>query len=341
MHRNVRHEHDPGQRLAAAVFAVGLVILVGAFGYAYIEGWSFLDALYMSVITVTTVGLTEVKELDAAGRMFTIVLVLGGVAVFSYAITTLANYLIAGELQGMLGRKRMQKQIDQLEQHYIVCGCGRMGLQVAREFRREKKPLVILDLDQAKVDLAIADGYLAYVGDAGDDDMLRMTGVERAKGLVTAMDSDATNLMVVLSARALNQDLFIVSRMNVESSESKLIRAGANRVLTPYGIGGRRMAQLAVRPNVVEFLEVVTHDEELELWLEDFTVAIDAHIAGCALGASNVREKTGANILALRQRTGKLMVAPTEETVLQAGDIIVALGTREQLEKLRRMSVHA
>lgn len=334
----VRHERDPGRRLAAAVFAVGVVILVGAFGFAFIERWTFLDALYMSVITVTTVGLTEVRELDAPGRLFTIFLVLGGVAVFSYSITTLANYLIAGELQGMLGRKRMQKQIDQLRQHYIVCGCRRMGFQVAREFRREKKPMVILDLDQEKVDIAIADGYLALVGDAGDDDMLRMVGVERAKGLVTAMDSDATNLMVVLSARALNESLFIVSRMNADSTESKLITAGANRVLTPYGIGGRRMAQLAVRPNVVEFLEVVTHDEELELWLEDFTVAIDARIAGSALGASSVREETGANILALRQRTGKLMVAPTPETVLQPGDIIVALGTREQLEKLREVS---
>ena len=328
-----------GRRLTKPILAFALVICVGGFGYHVLEqDWSLLDSFYMAVITVTTVGLREVRPLDSVGQVFTILLIFFGVGTFTYFATSVANYLIAGELKGYLGQRRMHNKIQQLKEHFIVCGYGRMGMEVARDFRRERKPLVVVDRSQEGVARAVEDGYLTLVGDAGDDDVLRQAGVERARGLITVIDEDATNLMVVLSARALNEALFIVARANAETTSSKLVAAGANRVLWPYGLSGRRLTQMALRPNVVEFLELVMHDEELELCLEELTVAIESTLDGAAIGSARLRETTGANVVAVRQRTGKLLVAPAPETVLHAADIVVALGTSTQLSRLREMA---
>ena len=327
-----------GWRLRKPVIAFALVICIGGVGYHLLEDdWSLLDSFYMAVITVTTVGLREVQPLDGPGRVFTIFLIFVGVGAFTYFATSVANYLIAGELKGYLELRKMRNKIEQLSDHFIVCGFGRMGIQVARDFKRERQPLVVVDKSEDAVSRAAELGYLAALGDAGDDNVLRQAGIERARGLITVIDDDATNLMVVLTARALNDKLFIVARANAEMTDSKLVAAGANRVLWPYGLGGRRMAQMALRPNVVEFLELVMHDEELELCLEELPIAIESKLDGAAIGPARLREATGANIVAVRQRTGKLLVAPRPDTSLQAGDIVVALGTREQLNRLQAM----
>jgi voltage-gated potassium channel len=334
----VSPESGIARRFTKPVLTFALVLLVGALGYHHLERMAPLEALYMAVITVTTVGFQEVHPLGVGGRVFTIFLVFFGVGAFTYFATTVADYLIAGELRGFLEKRKMQKRTEQLSQHFIVCGYGRMGAQVAREFRREKEPLVVVENSEDAATSAIQAGYLTLQGDAGNDEVLRSAGIERARGLVAVLDSDAANLLVTLSARALNEKLFIVARTNSEMSESKLIAAGADRVLFPHGLGGRRIAQMALRPNVVEFLEVVMHDEELELWLEEMTVAIGSKLDGCAIHGAEIRRATGANIVAVRQRTGKLLAAPTPDTRLQAGDIIVAVGTRPQLVALREMS---
>jgi len=334
----VEPEGGIARRFAKPLSFFVAVVLCGALGYWALEKMSFLDALYMAVITVTTVGFGEVRPLDAPGRVFTIILVLFGVGAFTYCATTVANYLIAGEIKGFLTRRKMEQQIRQLDNHFIVCGYGRMGTEVAREFRRQSQPLVVIEQDRAAADRAVQAGHLTLHGDAQNDEVLRTAGVQRARGLVAVLDTDAANLMVTLSARTLSEKLFIVSRVNSEASESKLIAAGANRVLFPHGLGGRRIAQMALRPNVVEFLEVVMHDEELELWLEELPVGIESPLDGRAIGSANIRGATGANIVALRQRTGKLTVAPLPETVVQAGDILIALGTRAQLSALRELT---
>jgi len=326
-------------RLLAAIGGLALVIAIGTGGYFLLEPeWSLLDAVYMSVITVTTVGFKEARPLDDTGRIFTLMLVLFGVGAFTYAATSVANYLIAGDLGGLLERRRMQDRVKKLSGHFIICGYGRMGEQVASELDREKNPLVVIESDQAAIEQATDADRAVVEGDACDDDVLRRAGVERARALIAVLDSDATNLMVTLSARAINPDLFIVARANTQLTQKKLTAAGADRVLWPYGLGGRRIAQMALRPNVVEFLEVVMHDEELELQLEEMKIAIESRLDGTAIGASAVREKTGANVVAIRRRTGKMLVAPTAETPLEAGDILVALGTREQLNQLRELS---
>ncbi|MFH1747020.1 MAG: potassium channel protein [Planctomycetota bacterium] len=331
------------QRLFKSLFVLGTVVMGGAVGYYLLEGqrgWTAIDAIYMSVITVATVGYGEVHDLDQTGRLFTVVLILCGVGAFTYTITSVGNYLIAGELKGIWDKRRMEKKIIQLNNHYIVCGFGRMGYQVADEFRRQKHDLVVVDRSEEAIERARTAGFLTVLGDAGDDETLNQAGIERARGLVTAIDDDAKNVLVVLSARSMNESLFIVSRANVEGTESKLITAGANRVLWPYGISGRRLTHMALRPHVVEFLELVMHDEELELIMEELTVAIGSALEGAAIQASGVRGTTGATIVALRKRTGKMLVAPGPDTVLEAGDILVALGTRVQLEMLHKLAHH-
>lgn len=334
---------QPLQR-AALVFLV--VNIFGTVGYYLIEHdrqppWTLLDCLYMTVITVATVGYTEVHVLTDVGRVFTILVIFAGVGSFTYLATTAANYVIAGELQGLWSKRRMERQIEQLSGHFIVCGYGRMGSQVARDFRRQKQALVVVDARVEGLEAAQRDGYLVVAGDGGDDEVLRRAGVERARGLVSTVTDDADNLMVVLSARALNPKLFIVARVSTERNTAKLAAAGANRVMWPYGLGGRRMAQMALRPNVVEFLEFVMHDEELELLLEEVVVAIGAPLDGAAIGQAAIREKTGAMLVAIRQRTGKMIVAPQPSTELAAGDIVVALGTREQLAQLVELATGA
>jgi voltage-gated potassium channel len=332
------------RQLGRAIVVFICVTVLGACGYYIIERpqhWSVLDAIYMSVITVSTVGFTEVHEPGPAGRVFTIFLILIGVGAFAYLATSVANYIITGEIEGYWSRRRMEKTIARLTDHYIVCAFGRMGSQVADEFNREGRPVVVVDPHEDAARKARDAGFLVVQGDAGDDDVLRQAGVERARALVSCLDDDAGNLLVVLSARALNEKLFLVARTNHHETASKLAAAGANRVLWPYGLSGRRMAQMALRPNVVEFLEIVMHDQELELLLEEVPIAIGSVLADQSIGALDVRGKTGTMLVAVRQRTGRMHVAPASDTVLSAGDIAVALGTREQLQRLRSLATNA
>lgn len=326
------------QRILHAVLAFLAVIALGTIGYLLLSDWSLVDSLYMAVITISTVGYREVGEMPPAGKIFTIALIIVGVGSFTYLISTVHNYLIAGQLFGRLERRAMRKRIEQLSNHVIICGYGRMGAQVASAFKREHATVVVVDADPEKCEKAIAAGHIAIAGDAETAETLNAAALDRARALVAVVDDDASNLMVVFTARHIREDLFIVARANKQSSEQKLQSAGANRVLWPYGIAGRRMAQMAMRPNVVEFLEVVMHDEELELWLEETKIAIESSLDGLEIGASQIRKQTGANIVALRGRAGKMIVTPTPETRLQAGDIVVAIGTREQLRKLNEMA---
>jgi voltage-gated potassium channel len=322
------------QRLLNIGLIFCLIIALGSIGYKIIEGWSWLDSFYMAVITVTTVGFGEAHPLTPAGRIFTVVLIVLGVAGITYAFGALTNYLVAGELLGILERRRMAQQIKSMQGHYIVCGFGRVGHQVCVELEQEGRPLVVVDANQTSIDRARAQGYAIVIGDAGDDQTLLDAGLERATGLVAAVDSDAANIMVVLSARALNPELYIVARANVEDTEAKLLRAGADRVISPYSLGGRRIAEMLMRPDVVDFLDVVMHDESLELFLENLVVAQGCSLDRCSIGQARIRGETGANILGLKRKEGGLVIAPEASTVLYDGDVLIALGTRQQLEAL-------
>jgi voltage-gated potassium channel len=325
------------RRLLNVCLIFGSIIIFGGTGYKLVEGWSWIDSFYMAIITVTTVGFGEIYPLTPAGRLFTVVLILLGVGGITYTFSALTNYVIAGELQGILEKRRMTRQIKSLRGHFIVCGFGRVGHQVCAELKREGKPLVVVDINELSLERARALRYPVVMGSAGNDQVLHDAGIEQATGLVAAVDSDAANLLVVLSARALNSDLYIVARANLEDTGSKMLQAGANRVISPYSLGGRRIAQMLIRPNVVDFLDVVMHDESLELFLEDLTVGQGCTLDQCSIGEARIRKETGANILGLKRKEGGIIISPEASTVLYAGDVLVALGTRQQLKALAEL----
>jgi voltage-gated potassium channel len=318
-----------------ALIFVG-IIAFGGLGYSLIEGWPLVDALYMAVITVTTVGFGEVHPLTTAGRLFTAALILLGVGAITYSFSALANYVIAGEVQGLMEGRRMKRRIEALQGHYIVCGFGRMGQQVCCELEREGYTLIVIEAQPAAAERARQQGYLVLEGNAGHDQVLLSAGIQRAQGLVACVDSDASNLFVVLSARALQPELYIVTRADSQDTQQKLMRGGADRVISPYSLGGSRMAQLLLRPDVVEFLDVVMHDESLELFLENLTVEPGCQLDGCKVGAADIRATTGANILGLKRDDG-LIVSPDPLTTMVPGDVLIAMGTRQQLQALASM----
>lgn len=322
--------------------AIGIpfvVAILGIAGYMAIEGWSFLDAAYMTVITMTTVGYREVAPLSQTGMIFTLFLIITGVGSVFYAMTAIMAYIVEGQFQKAMGRFRMKGKIEHLRNHYIICGYGRVGQQIAREFIREGESFVIIDASPDSVERCAVDGFLHIHGDAARDEILLQAGIERAKGLVTAVDSDADNIYVTLSARVLRPDLNIVARANMEGTEPKLIRAGANRVISPYSIGGRRMATHLTRPLVADFLDTLMHSDRLELLLEEIEVGFHSPLANKNLVEARQAAASGASILALKKKTGEMVTELDDRTIIEVGDKLVALGTRSQMRALEGIAV--
>jgi len=327
------------RRIEKILLLLLLIITFGVIGFITIEGWSFLDALYMTIITLSTVGYREIYTPSPLGKVFIIVFIILGVGTFYYIIVTTAEYLVSGYLQGMFGRRRMKQSIDALKDHHIICGFGRVGEQVANEFTREKVPFVVVDSDADALKQCAARDYLFIEGDASNDDCLKQAGIMRAKGLVAATDSDADNVYVILSAKTLNSNLFVVARSNLDESVNKLRKAGADRVLSPYSIGGRRLAALLLRPAVVEFLDVVMHRADIELYMEDIMIKDMSTFVGATIADAKIKCVTGVNILAIKKGEDAQVIAnPATDTIISAGDMLVALGTREQLNELEGLS---
>jgi voltage-gated potassium channel len=319
-------------RLRFGVAALVAVLVVGTAGYVAL-GFSVLDAIYQTVTTVSTVGFREVQPLSSGGRVFTIVLILVGVATALYTFTLILEAVVEGQIQEVLGRKRMERQISRMADHVIVCGFGRVGRNLARYVSGAGQEVVVIESDPDRA--AQAEGSAHVVrGDATSDEVLKEAGIERARVLVTALNTDADNLFVTLTARSLCSDLFIVARARVESSEAKLAQAGADRVVNPQRLGGSRMAAFVLQPHVVEFLDVVMHDGSLEFRLEEVPLPDGSPLAGRSLREAHIRDSTGALVLALRDSGGEFTTNPPPETVLVAGQILIAIGTEGQLEAL-------
>jgi voltage-gated potassium channel len=326
------------RRIERTLLALGAITVIGVVGYIVFEGWSFTDAVYMTVITLTTVGYREVRPLDTTGQLWTMVLLITGVGTLFYAAVSSVELVVEGAIRGYFGRRRMQAAVGKLNGHYILCGYGRVGRQVAREFARDGVPFVVVDQEPGIIEECLVEGYLALLGEASDDTVLEEAGVRRARGLVAAVDSDADNVFVVLSARKLNPKLNIVARASSDESAAKLEIAGADRTLSPYAVGGRRLASLATQPLVVDFLDIVTRGEKgLEFRLEEFGVPEDSFIAGQTIGELRIGERTGAMILATRNSEGTFDTSPSASDRIRAGDTLIVLGTREQISRLERL----
>ncbi|MDO8885397.1 potassium channel protein [Candidatus Oleimmundimicrobium sp.] len=318
-------------RLRLALIIFFIVLISGVFGYSSIEGWSLFDALYMTIITISTVGFREVAPLSAAGKIFTLCLIVGGVGTGIYALGATIEFLVEGHLKGIVGEKRMKKKIESLKNHYIVCGYGRVGSQVVKEFKKTKIPFVVVENNPEAIFELDEENLLFVEGDATNDKVLELAGIAKAKGLIAAVDTDADNVFVSLSARALNPNIFIVARANFEESEEKLKKAGANRVISPAIIGGRRMAALVIKPITSDYLDIVTHGEDLKFQLEELEVKSGSSIASKTLEEANIRNKTGVLVLAIK-KNGSYNTNPSTSIKINEGDILIVIGTREQLD---------
>lgn len=336
--RGYRRLRRPEAGQAARRVQRGLLLLavitgVGTVGYSLI-GLRPLDALYQTVITISTVGYREVGSEVAsdAYRLFTMVLILFGVGTALYTLGVLLETLVEGRLTDQLWRRRMQRAIDSMSGHVVVCGWGRVGRTIAQNIAASGKDVVVIDIDPDR----IADVDLPFVeGDATDDAILEAAAIDRASALVAAVDSDASNLYVTLSGRSRRPDLFIVARARVESAEAKLTQAGADRVVNPQHIGGARIAAMVLQPSVADFLDVVMHDGSLEFRLEEISVDEGSPLAGQSLRDAHLRDRTGALVLAMRDATGEFRTNPPPDTALHPGEMLIAIGTVQQLQSLR------
>jgi voltage-gated potassium channel len=325
------------KKLFLALALIIIVIAFGTAGYQLIEGWNFLDALYMTIITLTTVGYREVHELSSRGMIFTIVLLMVGVGTFLYALSAGAKIILEGELQELFGRKRLEKKIKELKGHYIICGYGRMGKIICRELKAKNVPFVAIERNGDFLNNRL-DDFLGISGDATNDDILREAGIERAKGLISVLPNDALNLYVVLSARELNPDLHIVARAGEEGSENKLLRAGADKVVSPYHIGGLRIAHTILRPAVVDFIEFATKTGNIELQMEEVTIPEGSSMADKSLDQCGIGRELGIIIVGIKRHTGEMRFNPTSRSTIKAGDTLIALGEISKLKVLENMS---
>lgn len=308
-------------RLPLAILAFALVY--GIAGYRVLEGWGFLDSVYMTVTTLTTVGFGEVRPLSPEGRVFTISLIVFGLVGLASTVGSFADVLVSGELGESLRRRRMRRRIEDLRDHYVICAFGRVGQTAADEFREQGVPFIAIDSQQTLASTMEEEGIPYLIGDPADDDVLKEAGIERAQGLVCAVDSDAVNVFITLTARALNPGLSIVARASDPDSVDKLMRAGADRVVSPYSLSGRRMAFLALRPSVIDFVDMVTVAPDLRL--EEILVVEGSHLEGRTI-AQACAGHPGVSILAVKKPGEDLVPTPVQDTSLGRGDLVVALG---------------
>ena len=318
--------------LGLALILLLIVVVGGTAGYVALEHWSWFDAFYVTITTITTIGGGEPSPMNVEGKVWTVIVVAVGFGVLTYTLLRLLSYTLEGRLRTVVWQQRTRRRVSKMTEHFILCGFGRVGSEIAHLFTQEGIPFAIVDINADSLERAAAEGFSTINGDAADARTLRAAGVERARGLLAAMDSDEANIYVTLSARVLNPNLFIIARANRRDAESKLRLAGASRIISPYQIGGRRMASLAMRPTAVEFVDTVLVATNSQLVLEDFSIPADSPWAGQAI-STLAPEGSDIVILALK-RAGTMLFRPAPQTPLEVHDEIVAAGPPEGIRTL-------
>ncbi len=330
---------NPLLRLRLALLAGAFIVTGGTAGYMGIEHYSFLDALFMTVITLGSVGYGEVKPLDVAGTVFTIALILFGLGTAAWLFTTIIETFVSEQTLLLLSKKRMTRQVDALKNHYIVCGYGRIGQQIAQGYTHDKVAFVVIEQEPARVEMLREADVPHVEGDAADDEVLKQAGIGRAAALIAVTPTDAINTFIVLSARGLRPDLYIVARADTLQNEAKLRRAGASKVVSPHILGGRWMGITAINPAVTDFITAMTEADHTTFLLREVTVTASAACAGGTFGAAGFKEKTGALVVALRAggEGGVFVPNPPDDRTLTPGDILIAIGSPAQLQSLSRL----
>ena len=321
---------NPLIRFRLAVVLLGVVIVIGVAGYMLIDGWNVEDSFYMVIITISTVGYTEVHPQGAAGRLFTSGLIVVGVATMLYGFGVFAETLADNAFGRYRRERQLQRDLDRLRDHFIICGYGRMGTQIVAEFEDQKVPYVVIDQTLEALDRIRAEGRLHIEGDASKEEILKQAGIERARGLISAVDSDERAVYIVLAARAFNPNLYIVARAGRPESIRRLELAGANRTISPYLMAGRRMAELAIRPAMVDVLDTL-HSGGGGIGVEEMVVIAGTAVLGKNLEETGLLSPEAAKVLAVRRVDGTLHVNPSGSLRLEEGDLVIALGTEDQL----------
>ncbi|MBU0485256.1 MAG: NAD-binding protein [Proteobacteria bacterium] len=323
--------------VVGSIILLGSILLFGTAGYMVIEGSSFMDAFYMTFISITTVGFGEIIPLISVGRGFTMFLILVGMGFVLYLFSKITETVVEGGLSATLGRMKMKKKVARLNNHYIICGFGRIGKDICKILAENGRSFVVIESDPGKIESIIERGYLVLEGEATDDEILLGAGIKDAKGLIAVVSSDASNVYIALSARGLKSDLFIMARSSGdEGAETKLLRAGADKVISPYFIGATRMAQQIVRPTVIDFIDLTVHAGELGLRLEEMYVSQKASFLEKSLFDSGIRRDFDLIVVAIKPEHGAMMFNPNHQTVMHGGDTLVVLGDHINIKRLEK-----
>ena len=328
-------------RIQKSVITISMMLVLtlslGTFGYKFFEGWSYFDAFYMTVITITTVGFGEVHPLSANGKILSILVIVLGLIIISWGMGTIIDFIVEGHLGNMIRRNKMEKIIDGLKDHYILCGLGQTGMEIAKEFVATNQRFIVIDNNLEHINAMLEHHSFPYIhGNATDDDTLKKAGIERASGLLTALSEDTDNLFVVLSARDLNPEIRIVSRATSPSIVHKLIKAGAGHVISPNHIGGLRMASVMLRPTVINFLDIMMRNKDTSLRLEEVIVTDKTYVAGKILREAQIPQKTGLMVIAIKKgHDGTYLFNPRSDTRIEKDDHLIVLGKMDQVETLK------
>jgi voltage-gated potassium channel len=328
----------PRNKVSTAAWAIVSLVAFGTIGYRLIEGWAWFDCFYMTIITLATIGYKEPDDITPYGRYFTAAMIVGGVGSMGYAVSMLAQSAVQGELIATWERRRVQERIKKLERHFIICGIGRVGLRVARGLASEGEPFIIVERDRARVEALADKDWLVVLGDATREEVLQRAGIERARGLVAALATDADNVFIALTARDMSDSLVIVARVNDESAISKMRRAGADKIISPLRTGAHQIIQALLRPTVAQFIELATMTEELDLIIEEVLVGPGSPLAGKQLRDTNLRRELNVIVIAILPEQGDMRFNPSAETRVSVGDKIIAIGSRHGVDRLAEMA---